>query len=62
MAQAAMRDESPVCQRDLGREHIEIWRDGEEGAEKPQVPRHARFVKEGRNGAGRHDVCWGGGH
>jgi hypothetical protein len=57
-----MRDESPVCQRDLGREHIEIWRDGEEGAEKPQVPRHARFVKEGGDRGGRDDVRRGGGH
>ena len=62
MTQASMRHEIPVRHGDPGREHIEIRRDGEDCSEKPQMPRHARAVEEGRNGAGRDDVGWGRSH
>ncbi len=57
-----MSDELPIRHRDAGREHIEVGRDSEEGTEKPQMPRHARFVKEGGDRAGRDDVGWGRSH
>jgi hypothetical protein len=57
-----MRDESPVCQRDPRREHIEIGRDGEDGSHEPQMPRYARAVKERGDRGGRDDVSGGRGH
>jgi len=62
MRQPAMPQKVGVLHAEPEHDDIEVGRDGEERAEEPQMPRHARAVEEGRNGAGRDDVGWGRSH
>jgi hypothetical protein len=62
MRQPAMPQEVGVLHAEPKHDYIEVRRDSEERSKKPQMPRHARAVKEGRNGAGRDDMGWGRSH